>query len=33
MLFRGAYESSRTTELYDPRGGDVSLDEVELIRI
>jgi site-specific recombinase XerD len=28
-----AHESSRTTGLYDRRGDDVSLDEVELIRI
>ena len=27
-----AHESSRTTGLYDRRGDDVSLDEVELIR-
>jgi integrase len=28
-----AHESSRTTGLYDRRGDDVSLDEVERIRI
>jgi hypothetical protein len=28
-----AHESSQTTGLYDWRGDDVSLDEVELIRI
>jgi hypothetical protein len=28
-----AHESSRTTGLYDRRDDDVSLDEVELIRI
>jgi hypothetical protein len=28
-----AHESSRTTGLYDRRGDNVSLDEVELIRI
>jgi integrase/recombinase XerD len=28
-----AHESSRTTGLYDRRGDEVSLDEVELIRV